>query len=239
MSGDWGSAPVGALAGGTETLGLLEPYLRARRFRAGQVLWAEGEVSGRLVLLERGRVKAVRDLPDGSSVLLYVFAPGDLFGFLPFVDGGPYPATAIAVDDIEARVMSRSTLHRAVKENPQVATVLLRALGTRLRQAFSRLGDQAHGSSIVRVAAALSLLLPAGGPGRATIIDVPRPIHAFAADVGMTPETFSRAITRLVEAGLLRRLSSPRLQVLDARRLRAIAAGRDDLGPARRKSDGD
>jgi CRP/FNR family transcriptional regulator len=218
---------------------VLEPYLRARRFRAGQVLWAEGETSGRLVLLERGRVKAVRVLPDGSSVLLYVFGAGDLFGFLPLVDGGPYPATSIAVDDVAARVMSRSTLRRAVREDPQVAMVLLRALGTRLRQAFARLGDQAQGSSIARVAAALSLLLPAEDPGPTTLIDVPRPIHDFAADVGMTPETFSRAVTQLAEAGLLRRLSPPRLQVLDARRLRGIAAGRDDPAHDGRKSDGD
>jgi len=213
--------------------------LRTRRFRAGQVLWAEGEAPGRLVLLKRGRVKAIRVLPDGSSVLIYVFSAGDLFGFLPLVDGGPYPATSIAVDDVEARVMSRSTLRRAVRENPDVAMVLLRALGTRLRQAFARLGDQAQGSSIARVAAALSLLLPAEDPGPATIIDVPRPIHDFAADVGMTPETFARAVTQLAAAGLLRRLSPPRLQVLDARRLRAIAAGRDDLGAPGRKSDGD
>lgn len=237
MSGEW-SSPEGALPGGGETLGLLEPYLRARRFRAGRVLWAEGEVSGRLVLLERGRVKAVRGMPDGSSVLLYVFGPGDLFGFLPFVDGGPYPATTIAVDDVEARVMSRTDLHRAVRENPQVATVLLRALGTRLRQAFSRLGDQAQGSSIVRAAAALSLLLPAEAPGPATIIEVPRPIHSFAADLGMTAETFSRAVTRLVEAGLVRRLSSPRLQILDPRQLRTVAAGHDDPGAPGRKSVG-
>jgi CRP/FNR family transcriptional regulator len=229
----------GALAGGAEAVRALEPYLRSRRFRAGQVLWAEGEASGPLVLLKRGRVKAVRVLPDGSSVLLYVFAAGDLFGFLPLVDGGPYPATAIAVDDIEARVMSRSTLRRAVRENPEVAMVLLRALGTRLRQAFARLGDQAQGSSTARVAAALSLLLPAEDLDPTTLIDVPRPIHAFAADVGMTAETFSRAVTHLAEAGLLRRLSPPRLQVLDAERLRAIAAGRDDPGHAARESDGD
>jgi CRP-like cAMP-binding protein len=239
MRGDWGAGSDGALAGGTEPLRVLEPYLRTRRFRAGQVLWVEGEASGRLVLLERGRVKAVRVLPDGSSVLLYVFAAGDLFGFLPLVDGGPYPATSIAVDDVEARVMSRSTLHQAVRENPEVAMVLLGALGTRLRQAFARLGDQAQGTSIARVAAALSLLLPAEGSGAATVIDVPRPIHGFAADVGMTPATFSRAVTQLAEAGLLRRLASPRLQVLDARRLRGIAAGRDDPGHDGHQSDAD
>jgi hypothetical protein len=75
--------------------------------------------------------------------------------------------------------------------------------------------------------------------GPANIIDVPRPIQGFAADVGMTPETFSRGVTQLAEAGILRRLSPPRLQVLDARRLRGIAAGRDDPGHAGPQSDAD
>lgn len=209
---------------------VLEPYLQTRSYKTGHVLWTEGEISGSLLLLDRGRVKAVRMMPDGTSVLLYVFAEGDLFGFLPFVDGGPYPATAIVVDDVEARVMSRSTLHRAIKENPKIALILLGAIGRRLRQAFSRLGDQSQRSSIVRVAAALSLLLPAEKPSAIEIIDVPSPIQNFAADVGMAPETFSRAITQLVEAGVLHRLASPRLQVLDVKRLRSIASGWEDSG---------
>ena len=209
-----------------ETRKVLEPYLHARRYEAGQVLWTEGEVSGRMVLLVQGRVKAVRVLPDGCTVLLHVFSAGDIFGFLPFVDGGPYPATAIAVDDVDARVMSRSELRQAIDQDPQVAMVLLGALGKRLRQAFGRLGDQAQRSSLARVAAALSLLLPAaGGSDVTTIIDVPSPIHDFAADVGMTPETFSRAVTQLVESGVLQRLAVPRLQVLDAKRLQQIASG--------------
>ncbi len=212
-----------------ETIQVLEPYLRPRRYQAGQVLWTEGEVSGRLVLLNAGRVKAVRVLPDGSSVLLYVFSAGDLFGFLPFVDGGPYPATAIAVDDVDALVMSRSALRQAIQSDSQVAMVLLEALGTRLRQAFGRLGDQAQRGSLARVAAALSLLLPPSATLDATtIINVPSPIHEFAADVGMTPETFSRAVTRLVESGVLARLARPRLQVLDAKRLRNIASGQSE-----------
>jgi len=220
-----------------ETVKVLEPYLHARHYKAGQVLWTEGEVSGRMVLLIQGRVKAVRVLPDGSSVLLYVFSRGDIFGFLPFVDGGPYPATAIAVDDVDARVMSRSELRQAIHEDPPVAMVLLGALGKRLRQAFGRLGDQAQRSSIARVAAALSLLLPAIDHAATTLIDVPHPIHDFAKDVGMTAETFSRAVTQLVEAGVLHRLLSPRIQVLDVQRLRSIAAGHNDLNPNVRKTD--
>lgn len=211
------------------TVEVLRPYLRARRYHAEQVLWIEGEVSGRLVLLEEGRVKAIRTLPDGSSILLYVFGPGDVFGFLPFVDGGPYPATAIAVDDVMAQVMTRSALRTAIQRDPNVAMALLGALGARLRQAFGRIGDYVQRSAAARVAAALSLLLPSHTSTQGTIIAIPSPIQGFAADISMTAETFSRAVTQLVDAGVLHRLASPQLQILDIERLQAIASGRNDL----------
>ncbi len=205
---------------------VLEPYLEPRRYHAGQVLWTEGESSGRLIVLEHGRVKIVRVQPDGRSMLLYVFSPGDLFGFLPFVDGRPYPATAIALDDLEARVMSRSTLRTAIARDPQVALTLLAALGSRLRQAFERIGDHARRSATAQVAASLLLLQPPAPNAPAAIIEVPRPTYAFAEDLGLTPETFSRAVTQLVDAEVLHRLGAQRLQVLDQRRLEDVAAGR-------------
>jgi len=213
---------------------VLAPYLQVRSYRAGQVLWTEGESSGRLTLLEQGRVKAIRVLPDGTSILLYVFSPGDLFGFLPFLDGGTYPATVIAIDELRARVMSRAALKTAIAAEPEVALVLLGALGRRLRQAMSRLGDQAQRNAVIRVAAALLLLVPESSDSGVTLISVPTPLHAFAADVGTTPETFSRAVTRLVGAGVVHRMSPARLQVLDPDRLRAIGAGRDDSAPPSR-----
>jgi len=204
----------------------LEPYLESRRYPAGQVLWNEGEPAGRLVVLDRGRVKILRTERGGRSILLYVFSPGDLFGFLPFIDGGPYPATAIALDDLEARVMSHSALDAAIRADPQVAMTLLAALGARLREAFARIGDQTRRNATAQVAASVVLLQSSAAGDRAALIDVPRPTYAFAKDLGLTAETFSRAVTRLVEAGVLHRVGSQKLQVLDQKRLEDVAAGR-------------
>ena len=225
---------VEGIAGG-DVIEVLECYLEPRTYRAGQVLWAEGEVSGRLTLLDEGRVKALRARPDGRSVLLYVFGPGDIFGFLPFLDGGPYPATAVAIDEVRARVMSRSELRGVIARDPQVAMVLLSALGQRLRDAFERVDDQGRRDATARVAAALLLLLPAGvASGSLTVIEVPSPLYAFAEDMGLTPETFSRALSRLVEHEVLHRLGPGKLQVLDLPRLRRIASGSGSCGPKSR-----
>ncbi len=186
----------------------------------------EGDERGELVVLDRGRVKAVKEEPDGRSILLYVFSQGDVFGFLPFVDGGPYPASAIAVEDVDARVMSRSELLSLLRREPDLAMFLLEMLGLRLRQALDRVADQTKKNAVSRVAAALLLLLPSVESHGAKIIDIPQPMHDFAADLGLTPETFSRSLTKLVEAGILHRLAPPGIQILDRTALRAAASGR-------------
>jgi CRP/FNR family transcriptional regulator len=51
-------------------------------------------------------------LPTGRAVTLFVFGPGDVFGFLPFLDGEPYPAYAQAIDDVLADVIPQTGLQR-------------------------------------------------------------------------------------------------------------------------------
>lgn len=101
---------AGSTPGISEALSVLGPWLETRHYPRGRVLWTEGEVSGRLTVLDQGRVKILRGRPDGGTTLLFVMGPGEVFGFLPFLDGGAFPATAVALDDIEARVMSRERL---------------------------------------------------------------------------------------------------------------------------------
>lgn len=205
----------------------LAPFLVPRRFHAGEVLWLQGDHAGLLIQLDRGRVKAVRDQADGTATLLYVFTPGDLFGFLPFLDGGVYPATAIALEDVEARVMTRDALRRAVTAQPELSMILFEALGLRLREAFERVSELAQRKATVRVAAALARLVPARTRSPAAIVIIPEPSYTFAEEVGVTPETFSRELKRLEKQGVLHKLGPRRWQVLDPQRLRAAGRGEE------------
>jgi CRP-like cAMP-binding protein len=203
---------------------LLAPYARRRVFTPGALLWREGEEAGMLVALERGRVKVYRVLPNGNAVTLLLFGPGDVFGFMPFLDGRPYPATAQALDEIEALVVSRSDLKAAFARDPQVALALVRLLATRLREAFDRIERSSVPEVLPRVAAALAALLPEGlAEGQLAVIELPVRSSEFAAAIGVAPESLSRAITKLVEARVLHRLAPRRFQVLDVNGLRQAA----------------
>lgn len=207
-----------------DAVSVLAPYFRPRRFPAGRVLWRAGEPASTIVAIESGRIKIYRTLPGGNTVSLYLFGPGELFGFLPFLDGRPYPATAETVDEVRARIMSRDGLLRALREKPEVAMPLFSFLGRRLREAFDRIELLSSRGALPRVAAALSTLMPEQDRGRMTIASLPIPSGEFAQALGITPESFSRAVTDLANEGVIRRLGRGRFQILDPPALRSAAS---------------
>ena len=220
--------PTGATPGISEALRILSPWLEVRHYPKGRVLWTEGEVSGRLTVLDRGRVKILRGRPDGGTTLVFVMGPGEVFGFLPFLDGGPYPATAVALDDVEARVMSRERLREAIARDPAVSLVLFEFLGRRLREAFEVIARMSRRDAVGRVAAALVTLLPADArPDPLLVLTLPEQGYTFADGIGLTPESLSRALTALVRRKVLHRLGPGRLQILDLDALKLVASGRD------------
>jgi len=231
--GSSAAAPGEADSVSAQARKLLEPYLHLRKFQAGSLLWREGETTGLLVSLDRGRVKVYRLLPTGRAVTVFIFGPGDVFGFLPFLDGEPYPAYAQALDDVEAQVMSRDELHAAIHADPQVAMALIGLVGRRLRDAMRRVESMSGLGAVSRVASALLALLPdSGDAASAGIIRLPVAGNEFAGAIGITPETLSRTLTRLVAAKVLHRLGPGRFQVVDPVGLRRAAEDADSsVGP--------
>jgi len=208
-----------------ETVNLLRPYLTRKLFKAGQLLWREGDTNGMLVSMVSGTVKIYRLLPDGRTVTLFLFGPGAVFGFMPFLDGEPYPAFAQALEETEALVMPRSSLLELLNEKPTIAVSLLQHLAKRLRNAFDQIERLSLHGTTPKVAAALVSLLPASAViDRTCILTLPQSSREFAAMIGIAPESFSRSITDLVRKNILHRLGANQFQVLDAKALRQTAS---------------
>ena len=210
--------PIDAVA--SDVQALLRPWLRRRVFARDTFLWHEGDRQGMLVSVARGHVKAFRVLSGGREVTVYLFGPGDVFGFLPFLDGEPYPLSTRAVDRVEADVLLREDLLETVRQNPDVAMGLLALLGRRLREAFDRVASSS-GGAVPRVAAALGSMVPAGKLSETVVVELPVAGHEYAAALGITPESLSRSISKLTEEGIVRRLGPRKLQVLNAKSLLA------------------
>ena len=85
-----------------------------RTYRAGEILFIEGDPVTGLYLIESGRVKISRVSQDGREHILLLLGAGEMFNEVAVLDGGPNPATATAHTDAVVHCILRQDLRQAV-----------------------------------------------------------------------------------------------------------------------------
>jgi CRP-like cAMP-binding protein len=106
-----------------------------RIYRKDEVVIRKGEIGEEAFLMMRGSVRVVDEDPSGAQPLVSpMFGPGQIFGELSLLDGGPRTSTVVA-NSIEADVMvwTRTELLQQLRSNQERAMRVLELLGTRLR----------------------------------------------------------------------------------------------------------
>jgi CRP/FNR family transcriptional regulator len=187
-----------------------------RLVRRGQTIFEEGAPADGIVVVLAGRVKLVRRSRGGREQILHAEGPGATLAEVPTFDGGGYVATAVAVDDARLLVVPRAALMALCRRNQSVALGVIAVLARRLRGFAGLIEDLALRDVTARVAAWLAAEAGADGAVPSATRD------EIAARVGTVRELVSRALTRLVRAGVVERRRRA-LRVRDAARLNAIA----------------
>src|SRR3954451_502658 len=131
----------------------------ARRLDAGQVLYREGDSSDSCYIVRRGHARAIREHPDGRSITLATFGPGDFFGELAMFDDERRSATVEAVDALEAVAILGPDMRRLMRDNNEITVKLVTTLGRRLRAANERLARQSFQTVQSRVATVIAQLV--------------------------------------------------------------------------------
>jgi CRP/FNR family transcriptional regulator len=193
-----------------------------RRLPRRGVLFRAGDAPAALHFVLSGRVRVARRASDGSSVLHFEDA-GGVLGEIPVFGGGPYPATATAVEPVRCAVVPAPLVERLLREEPEFARFALRRLATRARVVLERLDELAS----YTVTARLARHLAAMADGSATRELVLGTSQAMLADrLGMAREVLVRSLRSLCEVGAIRRVGRSRFIVADAARLREMARPR-------------
>jgi CRP/FNR family cyclic AMP-dependent transcriptional regulator len=183
----------------------LEANGRARRFRARQRLFREGEHGDHVLAIRSGRVKISVQTRSGREILLAVKEPGDLVGELSVIDGRPRSATAIALDPVDALVVPAPAFAAFIEGHPRIAVQLLRTLAAQIRDADRRSVDRDTGDITCRVARRLVDLAERLGEHRGSGVEITLALSQddLAAWVGATREATSRALGGLRAEGCL------------------------------------
>jgi len=184
---------------------LLVARVTRRVFAAGENLFHEGGQCDALHIIVSGRVRIYKSSAGGREQVLAVNGAGDTLAEVPVFDGGPYPASAVAVDEVEVARILRRDLHAVCMEHPMVALKVLETVGARLRALVGIIEELSFTTIRQRLVSSLLRLAQSSGRKTARGIEVTLPgsHQELAAELGTVRELVSRNLMRLQAEGLI------------------------------------
>jgi CRP/FNR family transcriptional regulator len=198
---------------------LLAQVARPRHFGPGEILFDEGARCEGIWIVAQGQVKILKTTPGGRQVVLAIQPSPATVAEVPVFDGGPYPATVTAIDDVEAMIILKKDFLAACRRNPDLTLKFLEVFGRRLRQLVVLVERVTFGSVRQRLA---STLLEFAAEAGAPAFTLPETQEELAARLGTVREVVSRNLSRFQGESLLR-MQRREIEILDAEGLRAEA----------------
>jgi CRP/FNR family transcriptional regulator len=200
-------AKVPLFSGLTESeLGFLAQRTVSRRYSAGEIVFGEGEPCTGLYVVESGNVRIFKSSPGGREQVLSIDGPGSSIAEIPVFDGGNYPASGAAVDDVTLLFVSKQDFQALCLAHPQVPLKVLRVVGARLRRLVGIIEELSFTTVRHRLASYLLRLAQKSGKRTAGGVEVALPItnQELAAQIGTVRELVSRNLSRLQAEGMLK-----------------------------------
>ncbi len=171
-----------------------------RRLDGGDILFHQGDVADRFYLLIDGQMKLTRVLPEGHEKLVEVIHAGQSFAEALLFSGAPnYPVSASALKGSSLVSIDGSHYRRILEEQPKICLDLLATFSIRLHQRLNEIDTLTLANASRRVVRFLCQEQEAcNGP-----IQLNVPKRLIASQLGIQPETFSRILHRMIDAGVI------------------------------------
>jgi CRP/FNR family transcriptional regulator len=194
------------LSGLTEVeLNTLSARTVRKLYSTGELLFSEGEPCLGLQIIARGKVRIFKTSMSGREQVLAANGPGESIAELPVFDGGPYPASAIAIEDTEIAFISRRDFHAFCIEHPEVPLKVLSVVGGRLRRLVGIIEELSFTTIRQRLISALVKLAQTQGKKTPHGLEfqLPGSHQELANQLGTVRELVPRNLMRLQAEGLL------------------------------------
>ena len=177
-------------------------YVQHRSYPRNVYVMQTGEETDSLYVILSGKVKVLITDDQGREVILSMMGPHDFFGEMGILDDQPRSASVATLEPCEMLRLSKTGFINCLKENSEVAMLVIRNLVRRLREADRKIESLALIDVSGRV---VRLLMDMAQEVDGKLI-VPRtpPKQEIARMIGASREMVSRVIKELQEKGLIR-----------------------------------
>jgi len=170
-------------------------------YPAGHQLFQKGDSADNMYLLEKGKVSLYRLMPNGDEKLFRVFLAGDLIAELAlFMQPREYPMSARVEQDSELSAFSYQQVQSVVTHSPELSLKVMSFMSNRICHLMNTV------NILTQVNANQRLVMKLAEIYRSQMVkgdklSIPVTKKLLATQLGMTPETLSRAMKKLKSDG--------------------------------------
>ncbi len=203
---------------------LLAAHSRGRRLSKGEMLFHKGDAAKGFYLVVYGQIKLAFPSLSGNEKVVDVIGPSQSFGEAVMLAQRPYPVFAQAIIDTLLIHVTKDIVFDLLENDSSFARRMLIGLAMHNHSLVHDIESYSQRSGVQRVIDYLLLHCPNGGDC-ADIIDIVLPTskQITASRLNLTPETLSRILHDLAEAGLIE-VQGKRISINNIQRLRGTLA---------------
>lgn len=170
---------------------------------AGQVLFDRGQPARHYYIVVEGQVNLVLYSKAGEEKIVDILGPGQSFAeAVMFMEGPMYPVSAVASAPSRVARFSSAEYVAMLRESPETCLRMLGNLSQRLHMLIREIEYLTLESATHRFVRFLEAKLPLDNDGPAEV-HLHESRQEIASHLSMKPETLSRILRNLTDAGAL------------------------------------
>jgi len=190
-------------------------------YEAGQLLFDRGQPAQFFFIVVDGQVNLVLYSKAGEEKIVDILGPGNSFAeAVMFMEAPGYPVSAVAAVQTQVARFSSHEYLAILRESPETCLRMLGHLSQRLHMRIREIEYLTLESATHRLVRLLEGRLPPGNNGPLELT-LQESRQELASRLSMKPETLSRILRQLSDAGAIR-VHGRVLQVPDRKKLLAM-----------------
>jgi CRP/FNR family transcriptional regulator, anaerobic regulatory protein len=186
---------------------------RSGSYKKGENIYSAGDQSDSLYIVSKGKIKIYRLSESGKEQLLRILNPGDFTGELALFNATLHEAFADAIEETNVCTIKRSEFQQLLLKYPSISIKVLTEFSSRLEQSEKQVTRFATEKVETRIAIFLAECVD--NEKESMEIVLPMNKKDMASYLGTTPETISRKLASLEDAGYIKQISNNKIKILD------------------------
>lgn len=186
---------------------------------AGTVLFEQGEIPSFQHIVLAGSVHLFARSTEGKEVLIEVLGPGDPVIPAAVITGSPYLMQARVMEPSRFLLIPATAFRAALEAEPALARAMIASLAEQFRRMVRQIKSLKLRSAAQRVACYVLALARRQG---SDTVRLPYEKNLIASELGVTRESFSRALAALQAEGI--RVEGDVIVIEEAKKLTAACS---------------